>query len=493
MTVDQHSEHAFPSGGGTKSRTRLSGRISFFELFCTVVAFSAPVSVVAGFIPFVIIFAGLGAPLAFLAGMVLMLLFAVGFVKMSQSVDNPGAFYAYITAGLGRAIGLGAAFLAVFGYVMFTMCTFPFFSIHLNSLVVNVTGGHEVSWVWYGLVCWAMVGTLSYFRIDLSSKVLAVAMVLEVLIVMVFNVSVLHQGGPEGNSLVPLQWSSFASGSVGVAILFAISCFMGFESTAIYRDEVINPKKNIPRVTYLAILAIAIFYAFSAWVMINSVGISQAVDIANKNPGDMFSDAMLKYVGYAGVQITHLMLVTSIFAAALSGQNVCARYLYTLGQDGVLPSFLGRKHPKHGSPYMASMTASAIWFVMILAFGSTGTDPALLYARVAGIAGFAILVLLLFTSVAVLFFFARAKTKTTQSKWGTVVAPSLTVAGLCVVVYLAIVNFDVMIGGTKDQAFDLQIVTWGFMVVGTLLGLYYKFKKPVVFNRIGSESQAEFD
>src|SRR3546814_14720376 len=52
-----------------------------------------------------------------------------------------------------------------------------------------------------------------------------------------------------------LTFSSFdphvaMAGSVATGLIFAVSCFCGFEATAIFRDEVRDPEKTIPRATY---------------------------------------------------------------------------------------------------------------------------------------------------------------------------------------------------------------------------------------------------
>ncbi|MCV7063790.1 hypothetical protein H7I76_32770, partial [Mycolicibacterium vaccae] len=45
---------------------------------------------------------------------------------MSKFVPNPGAFYAYVTAGLGKHAGLGGAFLAIFAYWLIATATYAF-------------------------------------------------------------------------------------------------------------------------------------------------------------------------------------------------------------------------------------------------------------------------------------------------------------------------------------------------------------------------------
>src|SRR5262249_1490580 len=158
----------------------------------------------------------------------LLLFFAVGYTTMTRYLPNPGAFYAYITAGLGRRAGLGSSFLAMYGYVTMAVGTVAFFGTVASSLVSDPFHGPVIPWYVYALLCVTATGILGYFRIDLSAKVLSVAMGLEVLIVMIFNIAVLIKGGPEGRSLAPFSLTGFGSDDVGLAVLFAATCFLGF-------------------------------------------------------------------------------------------------------------------------------------------------------------------------------------------------------------------------------------------------------------------------
>lgn len=94
---------------GSGRQGRLEGRMGGVSLALTVLAFSAPLSVVSGYIPFTIVFNGMGAPFAFVLATAILLLFSVGYVTMAKWLPRPGAFYAFISTGLGKATGLGAA------------------------------------------------------------------------------------------------------------------------------------------------------------------------------------------------------------------------------------------------------------------------------------------------------------------------------------------------------------------------------------------------
>ncbi|MEV7377597.1 hypothetical protein [Streptomyces lydicus] len=86
------------------------------ELVFFVVAAAAPLTVTAGAAPVAIGMAGPAAPLGYLLSGVLLIVFAAGFTAMSRYVRNAGAFYAYVGRGLGRATGVGAAYVALLSY-----------------------------------------------------------------------------------------------------------------------------------------------------------------------------------------------------------------------------------------------------------------------------------------------------------------------------------------------------------------------------------------
>jgi amino acid transporter len=472
---------------GTAQEMRLHGRMGILDLVSIVLAYAAPVVVVSAFIPYVIVFDGIGAPFVFLVSTALLLLFAVGFTTMTRYLSIPGAFYAYVTAGLGRAPGLGAALLAIFGYLLLGFCTLPQIGLNGDALA-KLVGGPHIDWYWYALAMLGLCGVLAHHQIDLSAKVLTFAMGCEVLIVLVFDLVVGAKGGAQGIPLSPFTWTSFTSGSIGIGVLFAVTCFLGFEATAVFREEVREPNRTIPKATYLAVLLIGGFYVLAAWMIVAAYGTPYAAKAANNDPTGMFSSAMIRYVGAAGNDVTRVLIFTSLFSALLSAQNVLARYFYNLGVDGVLPKVLSRVHPRHNSPYVANFVVTAIWVLTGIVFAKLGTDPSLLYGAVAGVGGFALLIVMTMTSLAVVIFFRRASHINDSTIWHTVLAPLASLIGMASVVVLAIKNFPLLIGGSETLAVALQVLTWGVLLVGIAMAGYYRVARPEVYRRIGRET-----
>lgn len=447
----------------------LEGKMSGWELLCSVLAFAAPVTSVSSLIPFVIQGGGLGAPLIILGAMVLMLVFSIGFLAMSEQVTKPGAFYAYVMQGCGVNTGQGTAFIAVFAYFTLGLCTTTLMGTTISSFLNDVFGISGFPWYLCSVLVIFASGTLSYLRIDLSAKVLTVAMFVEIAIVVIFNITVPISQGLSNISFEPFSPSHFLDGNFTIAFLYSIIIFIGFESTAVYREEVANPKATIPRVTYAAVIFIGVFYAISAWMTIAAFGNEDALTAANTDAANMFMTAMYNHLGKTGVDLTKGILIISAFACLVSTHNVLSRYIYSLSRNKAIPVTFGKVHTKHGSPFVGSLTCTIGWVLATMFF--VKSDPTLLYAQFGGVGTYAILILMSITSFAVLAFFVKERTISLKTFW----CPLLALAGLLGFTILTTVNFHYLTGGEPGDGRILQLTILAMFVYGYLMA--FKSKK----------------
>jgi amino acid transporter len=83
------------------------------------IAGAAPLTVILGSVTTIYAVIGSTAvPVSYLVAAGILSIFTVGFVAMSRHIVNSGAFYSYISHGLGRVIGVGAAFVALPAYAL---------------------------------------------------------------------------------------------------------------------------------------------------------------------------------------------------------------------------------------------------------------------------------------------------------------------------------------------------------------------------------------
>lgn len=449
---------------------RLHGNLGVVAVSFMIIAGAAPLTVVGG--PMAMGLAignGAGLPTAYLATMIVLLLFAIGFTAMTPFVRSAGAFYAYVHAGLGRVTGIGTGYTALLSYVSIYIGLYVLFGTGLGALVETFHGPNLPWWMWAAAGL-AVVSFLGYRNIELSGKVLAVLLVAEVAIVLVLDARIVAQrGGPEGLSQGFDSLPTVLSGAPGVALLFAVLSFIGIEAAVVFRDEARDPVRTIQRATILSVAAIGLFYAFTCWAMISAVGDSRVVDTAAAGPEDVLPSLAVQYLGRVGADLVAILFVTSIFAASLTFHNVIARYLFAMSSQRLLPRALSVTHPTHGSPHGGSIATTLGIFVGVGSAVVIGLDPiAELYTWTAALGSVGYVVLLVVTCIAVLRFFRRQPENTSVAI--TLIAPLLGLAGLLTILVMMVLNLDLLTGGNRTVSVAIVVSLVCAYAVGLVIG-----------------------
>ncbi|MCV7424006.1 APC family permease [Mycobacterium yunnanensis] len=440
---------------------KLRGSLGVWGIVFVVVAAASPLGVIGGPVPLGIASGnGVGFPAIFIISTVIVLLFAVGFTALTPHVPNAGAFYSYIGKGLGKVTGFGFAFVALISYLALEIGVYGLLGQGAQALFASY-GLPDIHWGVYALIALAVVSLLGHRNIDLSRNVLGVLLIGEVAIVLALDAVVAVTGGHEGLSTGFLNPSEIVSGAPGIALLFAFLSFIGFEATAVFRDEARDPLRTIPRATFLALILIGVFYTVSTWALITAWGDSQVVAQAADDPTGLLPGATEQYLGTAGLHIVQVLFVTSLFACILSFHNVVARYVFTLSNRNVFPASLGEAHRNHASPHLASGLDGIVVLVFIVGGILLGLDPVTqFYTWLAGISTVGIIILLIATSVAVLAFFAarRRAGDTSESPWRAFVAPGIGLIGLAGVFVLVLQNLPDLVGGSTPVAIGAVVL-----------------------------------
>lgn len=471
----------------------LQGRLGTWSIVFSVIAWAAPLLVVVGLMPSMIGFSGDGIVAGFFATTVILLLFSVGYTTVTRYVDAPGAFYAYVTAGLGKSAGLGGAFVAIFGYMVLLLSTWVAFGVYFRQLVHDTFSGPDLPWWLYGLLGSAAAGAFAYRRVEFSAKALTVALVLEVALVVVFDAFVFAKGGADGLATAPFTWSGITSGSFGLAMLYAALCFIGFESSAIYREEAKDPNVTVPRATYVAVISIGVFYCISAWALLTALGPAGVAGVGDRDVAAIFGDLGTQYVSGLVPDIVNVLVVTSTFACLLAAHNAVSRYGYSLGRDGVLPVRLGVAHPTYSSPYQASvaLTVVELVFVVIIAaatkFEGTGSDAFLVYVRTNGLGAVAVVFLMCLVSVAILGYFRAHPAREELGAWRTRIAPGLGLVGLVLIFVLGVANAGLLIDTSTVVSLAVSLTVPAMFVAGVLYARWLRDNKNEVFVKIGRQ------
>jgi amino acid transporter len=453
-----------------------------------VMSAAAPLTVVAG-----VVTTGyattqvLGIPFAFITIAVILGVFSVGYVAMSRHITNAGAFYTYISNGLGRPLGVGGAWMALLAYNALQIGLYGIIGDAVSPLLKEWFG-LELKWWVIALVAWMLVAILGVLRVDINGKVLALLLCSEILLILIYDFADL--GKPAGRSLTfdtLLPGNLFVSGTAaGAVLVLAFLGFTGFESAVVFSEESKNPRRTIAMATYLSVGIIGVIYALSAWAMSVATGPENIVAASAENgPGTIFGLAADRLPS-AFVELGSTLFATSVLAAMISFHNTVARYTFALGRERVLPSLLSATGRRSGAPFAGSLMQSLVGLVVIILYMAFDLDPVVqLFFWIGTAGGFGILVLVAVTSIAVFAFFLRKPGA--ESTFGRVIAPILATVLLAGVVYYAVAGFHNLLGVTSDDPLRWIIPAAypAVALLGILWALILKVTKPEVYQAIG--------
>jgi amino acid transporter len=469
---------------------------------------------------------GIGVPAGFFFATIVLTIFTIGFSAMSKHITTTGAFYGFISHGLGQPWGMAAGLLATLAYVFFEGTLIGGFAYFAADTLKSMAG-IEINWLVLAIGGMLLIWLLTYFDITLAAAVLGVTLVSEVILLVSFAVSVAIKGGPDGfmpGETVALQnafknlgegayGTSVAAGTAALGIFFAFWSWIGYETTAVYGEESRDPKRIVPRATLIAVIGLGTFYTLVSWMAMVANGRAQAVSVsASASPVDLWLVPVKENLGTLALDLYRVLLVVGSFACAMAFHNAASRYIFALARE--LPSAkwrrrIGTTHHKHHSPAVASSIATGFNIIMVLLFtfastayitndaGELVSEPSLIPYQVIytvpSLVGTAfILAVQVLCSFAVIGYF-WGKKKHKGNVLTTLIAPLVGAGGMVYALTLLFGNLGFAAG---YQSGALMVKFLPYEIFGTLaIGLGYaywvKSKHPAVYEEIGRTVLAE--
>ena len=450
-----------------------------------VIAAAAPLTAVVGVTPAAFMLGnGPGVPGTFLLVGVLYLLFSAGFTAMSGFVGNAGGFYSFIVAGLGPSLGVAGALIALATYTAVDVAVYGLFGFFVND-IVRSAGGPDVAWWVYAIGLGVAVYVCGVRSIEFSGRLLGFCMIAEITILLLLGLAVLLTADPPRPIVFePFGMEAIATPGLGLALVFVVSAFIGFEATAIFGEEARDPRRTIPRATYIAVTVIAVFYAFTTWTISLYYGPSRIHDQAATHTATLYLDAVKALLGRPAGVVMNLLLIASLFACGLSFHNTINRYLFAAGREGLMWRRLGETHPRHQSPQLAGVVQTASALGLVALFALAGSNPYTVVFAWAGTFGaLGILMLQILVSLAVVAFFWRDDRRV--GVWRRLVAPGLAALGLAVSLVLMSLHLDLVSGSSSHfvQSFPVLLLMIGLGGIG--FSVWLKVRRPGVYAALG--------
>ncbi|HEX7852474.1 MAG TPA: APC family permease [Sphingobium sp.] len=410
--------------------------IAFF-----VIAAAAPLGATVGIAPLVYSQAGFGVTYLFGFAAVALLLFSCGFAYSFRISGGTGGFAELIAMGLGSAMGDMAAGISLLAY-----CAMLAGIVGQLASYIAVPLGHinGREWVVLAAAILLLVAVLGYRRIDLSRRIMAACIILELAALLSLDLALLFSSPGNGVGAPAPVFPSIGAPGTAVGLMFAFACFVGFESTALYGEEARDAGRTLPIATFLSIGTIGVFYGFTMWCLGVAYREPSLHALASSAPEQFVLATVEHYMGTTAKTIIEVLAGFSIVAVLISFHNALARYLHQLAGSGLLDRRLHKVHPAHGSPYVASVTVSVAVAIIVACFAAAGADPVgQLYMWLVALGTLAIVLIQALCAISVTLFLIR---KPAPGTGGIALATGVGGAGLVIAFILCLTHFKALSG-----------------------------------------------
>jgi len=298
---------------------------------------------------------GTGAPLAFLACALAMVVFVTSFALAGSRVSLTGGLYAYVETAFGRFIGFLAGVLYFLTAILAASGIVALFADTIGAMLPIFAHGAT-----HFLVVLLVFGALAWINIrGVKSGAGAVWLVTIVKLVPLFIFVGVGIFFVRRADALTITWPGVPV--LGRGVLLLLFAFVGIEVALMPSGEVKNPARTVPRAIYLALAVTTVLYLLIQLVAQGILGGS-----LGKFSTAPLAQAASHFLGKPGRNLMLTGASVSAFGFLASDILSSPRILFALGRDRFLFKAFAHVHPRFRTPDLAIVAYCAIAAVLSL-------------------------------------------------------------------------------------------------------------------------------
>ncbi|WP_101295125.1 APC family permease [Halegenticoccus soli] len=303
----------------------------------------------------------LGSILAFVLGGILVAAVGLIYGELASAMPVVGGEHAYSLRALGSLGSFVCTWAIILGYVSVV----AFEAVALPSALAYLIPGFDAvelwrvagvpvygTWVAVGLLGSAVMTYLNYIGVRPAAQVQAVLTVVIALAGVTLVGGAVANGGPTGQA--PMAGAGLAG--VFTVALMTPFMFVGFDVIPQAAEEADVSSKYLAYLLVAAVVCAALFYIAVIWAAGRAMPGAALVESPLPAAAAMSSlfgsvtiGRIMALAGVAGI-------LTSWNAFVIGG----SRAVFALADSGMLPAWLARTHPEHGTPANAVLLVGGI-------------------------------------------------------------------------------------------------------------------------------------
>ena len=403
--------------------------------------------------------AGVAGPaliLGFVLNGVVTLFTAMAYAELGSCFHDAGGGYLWVKEGLPRWNGFLAGWMSWFAHAVACSLYSLGFGAYFSEVFKEI-GFHMPSWGYISpdkilAVGAAMLFAYINFRgaseTGKTGNLVTLSKITILLIFIAFGLHVIFNKPDWASAFTPFMPHGF--GGVLSAMGLTFIAFEGYEVISQCSEEIINPKKNIPRAVFLSLIIVVPIYILVAFVALGSVSPGNLTPwdyLASHKEIALVEVAKTFFIGggilllFGGIISTMSALNATIYSSS--------RVAYAMGRDKNFPSFFGKVHSKNYTPHWSILISLII--IVLMAVSLPIQDVA---------SAADIMFLLLFLQVNIAVITLRKKRPDLDRGFITPLFPWIPIIGVITKLFLAVFMFN------------YSPIAWVITVVWIGLGLF---------------------
>ncbi|MEG4346737.1 amino acid permease [Microcoleus sp. A003_D6] len=289
-----------------------------------------------------------------LMGGVVSLLGALCYAELATTYPHVGGNYYYLKRAFGQPIAVLFAWARMTVIQTGSIALLAFVFGDYASELFRLGGYSPAIYAAFAIALLTMLNIIGLRQSKGLQNWLAVILVLGLLLVIVVGLASYPP------SVGPLPSDASPTSSWGLALVFVLLSYGGWNEAAYISAEIHHPQRNIVRSFLWSIGIITGLYLLINLAYLRGLGIAGMADSQA-----VASDLLRRVLGEPGAAFVSLLVVTATLGSINASIFTGARSSFALGQDMSAFRWLGRWHPHPSSPTTAYLLQGAIALTLI--------------------------------------------------------------------------------------------------------------------------------
>ena len=475
LATDQQS-------GAPEHQGRLrANAISLKDAIIVGMASSGPTASIALTLAAIVGASHYGGPIAVLVCAVPMFGIALAYRRLNRWHVDCGASYTWIGRAITPYLGFIVGWIMLLGYFLGTISDVLPIGPYVLSVFAPGFHNSNLAAAISATVWLVIVTVIAYIGIKVTARFQWVLATIEYLTIFAFAIVCLVAVFGGNSKSASFHWSWFSWSGIGgtsgltAGILIAVYMFSGWDTSIYVNEETDKSQVNPGRAVLVSVGTLTFMYAFFTFAYQGAVkkgallahGSNALFYIVKQLAGSPWDKIMIAAVMFSIIGATQTALVSG------------ARIAFAMGGDGTLPRVLGKTHPVHKTPAVATLLFAGLALVVLWIYllGTSSVQGA--FSNVISSVGLMFALFYAATGIGMVVYYRKLAVRSIREFIELMIVPGLSAAFLLWVVVKSVPG----LGGWGSTVMKLAYVMIGIgvalMIIARLRRQTDYFNRPI--------------